>query len=432
MAEVEVLALDGDALAEFARLLVFAFECRGEARLDVVERDATLGPLRSGHRRHHRGEVERQRVGENGVGRTGLAPQALRLAVGGDQRDAVGVAAGHGEVADGLAIDREEAARRAVLRRHVGDGGAIGQRHRVEAGSVELDELVDHALLAQHLRHGQHEVGRGDALLEPAGELEADHLGDQHRLRLAEHGRLRLDAADAPAEHGEAVDHGGVAVGADQRIGIGDGGAVGHRVGPHRLRQIFEVDLVADAGAGRHHAEVLERALAPLEEVVAFAVALVFQRHVLGERFRRAELVDDDRMIDDEIDGHQRIDLLRVAAECGHAVAHRGEVDDRGNAGEVLHQHARRAKADFLAGLALVLGPGGQRHDVGAGDGAAVLVPQQVLQKDLHGERKLRCTHEAVLFSFGDRVIDVGLAFDVEGPAAFEAVQGEGSVSAHE
>ena len=42
----------------------------------------------------------------------------------------------------------------------------------------------------------------------PAGraprELEADHLRDQHRDRLAEHGRLRLDAADAPAEHARA------------------------------------------------------------------------------------------------------------------------------------------------------------------------------------------------------------------------------------
>ena len=56
-------------------------------------------------------------------------------------------------------------------------------------------------------------------------ELEADHLGDQHRDRLAEHRRLGLDAADAPAEHGEAVDHRRVAVGADERVGIGDGAA---------------------------------------------------------------------------------------------------------------------------------------------------------------------------------------------------------------
>ena len=52
--------------------------------------------------------------------------------------------------------------------------------------------------------------------------MEADHFGDDHRDRLAEHRRLRLDPADAPAQDAEAVDHGGVAVGADQRVGIGD------------------------------------------------------------------------------------------------------------------------------------------------------------------------------------------------------------------
>ncbi len=40
--------------------------------------------------------------------------------------------------------------------------------------------------------------------------------------RLAEHGGLGLDAADAPAEHAQAVDHGGVRVGADERIGVSE------------------------------------------------------------------------------------------------------------------------------------------------------------------------------------------------------------------
>ena len=115
-------------------------------------------------------------------------------------------------------------------------------------------------------------------------ELEADHLGHQHRQRLAEHGRLRLDAADAPAEHGEAVDHGGVAVGADQRVGIGDFDRLAVALllrRPDRLGEIFEIDLVADAGAGRHDAEVVEGLLAPFQEAVALLVPLVFARHVL-------------------------------------------------------------------------------------------------------------------------------------------------------
>ena len=74
------------------------------------------------------------------------------------------VAAGDGQVVERLGVDREEAAGGAVFGRHVGDRGAVGERHGVEAGAEELDELADHALLAQHLRDGEHEVGRGDAL----------------------------------------------------------------------------------------------------------------------------------------------------------------------------------------------------------------------------------------------------------------------------
>jgi hypothetical protein len=197
-----------------------------------------------------------------------------------------------------------------------------------------------------------------------AGQLEADDFRQQHGDRLAEHRGLRLDAADAPAENAEAVDHGGVRIGADAGVRIGDGLAVLF-LGPDGLAEIFQVDLVADAGAGRHDAEVLEGLLAPFQEAVALAVALVFLLDIMGEGHRRAELVDDHRVVDDEIDGHQRVDLLRVAAKRDHRVAHRREIDDGGNAGEVLHQHARRAVGDLVAGLALVVQPVGDGLDVG-------------------------------------------------------------------
>jgi hypothetical protein len=34
----------------------------------------------------------------------------------------------------------------------------------LQAVAEELDELADDAVLAQHLRHGQHQIGRGRAL----------------------------------------------------------------------------------------------------------------------------------------------------------------------------------------------------------------------------------------------------------------------------
>ena len=123
------------------------------------------------------------------------------------------------QVAEGLVVDREDRGGGAELGAHVADRGAVGQRHRADALAVELDELADHAVLAQHLGDREHDVGGGGAGRDLAGELEADDARDEHRDRLAEHGRLGLDAADAPAEHAQAVDHRGVRVGADEVSG---------------------------------------------------------------------------------------------------------------------------------------------------------------------------------------------------------------------
>jgi hypothetical protein len=136
-----------------------------------------------------------------------------------------------------------------------------------------------------------------------AGQLEAHDLGDQHGDGLAQHRRLGLDPADAPAKDGKAVDHGGVAVGADEGVGVGDEVAVLVGVGPDGLREVFQVHLVADAGAGGHDAEVVERLLAPFQEDIAFHVPLIFAVDVQLEGAGVAEFVDHHRVVDDKIDG---------------------------------------------------------------------------------------------------------------------------------
>ena len=85
-------------------------------------------------------------------------------------------------------------------------------------------------------------------------------------------------------------------------------------------------------------------ALAPAQERVALAVALELELDVAREREPRGELVDLHRVVDHELGRDQRVDLRRVAAEVGHRVPHRREVDDGRHAGEVLQQHARRAR----------------------------------------------------------------------------------------
>ncbi len=167
---------------------------------------------------------------------------------------------------------------------------------------------------------------------ELAAEPEADHLRNEHRDRLAEHRGFGFDPADAPAENAEAVDHRGVAVGADERIRIG----VPVLVVEDATREELQIDLVANPGARRNYLEVLERFFAPAEEGVAFLIAFVFERDVILKRGRGAELIDLNGVVDDKLDRHERVDLGGVAVEHLHGVAHRGEVHDARNAGKVL------------------------------------------------------------------------------------------------
>ena len=252
-----------------------------------------------------------------------------------------------------------------------------------DALAVELDELADDAVLAQHLGDREDEVGGGGAGRDRAAQLEADDARDEHRDRLAEHGRLGLDAADAPAEHAEAVDHRGVRVGADAACR----GRRRRRADHDGAGEVLDVDLVDDAGARRDDLEVVERRLAPAQELVALAVALVLDLDVALEGVGAAEDVGDDGVVDDELGRGQRVDLGRVAAEVDDRLAHRGEVDDAGHAGEVLHDHARGRELDLGVGLG-VLVPRAERADVVGGDVRAVLGAQQVLQQHLEAVRQ--------------------------------------------
>ena len=124
-------------------------------------------------------------------------------------------------------VDREEAHRRAVLGRHVGDGGAVGHRERFGARRRRTRRTCPRP---SRLRSISVTVSTRSVAVTPSRsrpvKLTADHVGRQEVHRLAEHAGLGLDAADAPADHADAVDHRGVAVGADQGVGVVDAVAV--------------------------------------------------------------------------------------------------------------------------------------------------------------------------------------------------------------
>ena len=174
-------------------------------------------------------------------------------------------------------------------------------------------------------------------------QAEPDDAGQPHRQGLPEHDGLGLDPADPPAEDAEAVDHGGVGVGA--QADVRERPAL---LGLDHSGQVLDVDLVHDPGPRRDDGEVLERLLAPLEEPVALGVAAVLDLDVAGERVAGAEHVGDHRVVDHQLGGDLRVDQRRVLAELGHGEPHRREVDQRRDAVGVVQEGPRRAQVQGL------------------------------------------------------------------------------------
>ncbi len=136
-------------------------------------------------------------------------------------------------------------------------------------------------------------------------------------------------------------------IGTHQGVGVGARAAVCLGVENH-APEIFQVDLVDDAGVRGHHLEVAEGRLTPTQEGIALAVARELDLVVRRESARAAVLIHLHRVVDDELCGGQRVYLFGVATEFHDGIAHRREVDDAGHTGEVLKDHAGRCECDFV------------------------------------------------------------------------------------
>ena len=350
-----------------------------EASLEAGGRRAVVRARRSGEREFHLGEVELDDAGV--VAARALAKDALHAGVGLDEGH-IGVGTtGKAQVVEDVVVDREERTRGTVLGRHVGHAGALGHRERGDAVAEGLDEAAHDALGAQTLGHREGEVHRRDAVAEPAREVQAHHLGNAQADGLAERRSLGLDAAHAPAEHADAVGRGRVRVGAHDGVEAGElARALPEGVGGDYLAEALDVELMADAASGRDDLHVVEGVARPLEEGEALAVAPGLDLEVLGRSLGAARDVGRDRVVDDERARNLGVHAARVSPAPDHGVAHRGEVDEHGHAGEVLEEHARRHELDLLAGgagLARLEHAGGLAHGVGIRGGATHHVLEQ-------------------------------------------------------
>ena len=191
----------------------------------MTQQHAVLRPFGAGHAGLNVTEIELDGGGVLRIVGFGRGEE-IRFCVGFHQGDGLFGAAGSPEVVESLVVDGEEAACGAVFGRHVSDRCTVRDGQCCQAGAVELDEFFYNSDVSEHLCNGEHEVCRCSAFRQTAGKFHTDDFGYEHVVGLAEHHGLCFDAADAPTEHAEAVDHSGVRIGTDAGVGKGDGLAV--------------------------------------------------------------------------------------------------------------------------------------------------------------------------------------------------------------
>ena len=152
---------------------------------------------------------------------------------------------------------------------------------------------------------------------------------------------------------------------------------------------------MADARVRRHDLERVERALAPAQERVALAVAAELELGVAADREPAREVVDLHRVVDHELGRDQRVDPAGSPPKRRHRLAHRGQVDDGRDAGEVLEEDARRREGDLARrlGLAFQVATASTSAAVTVD---AVLAAQDVLEQDPQRVRQARDVEAAL------------------------------------
>ena len=311
--------------------------------------DAVLGSFRTCDAWANGVEVEFDKGREvEGVFFGGEPEKVLGPVVVFDELNELWGAAGATEVGESFLIDGEVAHGGAILGGHIGNGGAIGEGELGGARPEEFDKFADDFVLAKDLSEGESKVGGGRGGGEFAREVDADNLGGEEGERLTKHSRLGFDSANPPTDNAEAVDHGGMGIGAHKGVGVGEEGPVELFFRKDAAGEVLEVDLVNDTDPWRDDAEGLEGLLAPFQEFVAFAIPFKFVLHIEHEGLWGAVDIDLDGVIDDKIDGNEGFDELGIFFEPSDGIAHRGKIHEEGYAGKVLEDDAGDGEGNFF------------------------------------------------------------------------------------
>lgn len=369
----------------------------------VSEFDAILRAFRSGNGTRNRRKIKLDDFRVVDFARFRHAEKPLRLEIIAHDGDFLFVAPGEAQVVERFFVNREKAHRRAVFRSHVGNGRAIGERERCRAFAEKFDKFADDLRRAENFRHAERKIRGEHAFRERSREVHADNFRRLEANRLSEHSCFRLDAADAPADDADAVDHCRVRVRSDDGIRV-ENRSRGRFFFKNNAREIFQIHLVADPDGGRHDGKRFERALPPLEQFVALGVAGKILFDVFAKRVGRSRVVDLHGVVDDHIHRHERLDERGIASELGDGIAHRGEVNKQRHARQILQKHARDGKRDFrVGGLCGV--PVGKRANVVFRNQRAVAVAKHAFEDDAQANRHFRDLTDSRLFKRGNAVV---------------------------
>jgi hypothetical protein len=153
----------------------------------------------------------------------------------------------------------------------------------------------------------------------------------------------------------------------------------------HALGEIFQIDLMDDADAGRHDLERVERLHAPFEKLVALAIAPEFHLQIFLHRIHAAGKIHLHRMVHHQVHRHERLDDFRIFAQPLNGGAHRRQVHQQRHAGKILQHDARNDKWNFFRAGADGL-PIRQRADGRFAHAFAIAIAEHRLEHEADGD----------------------------------------------
>lgn len=309
------------------------------------------------------------------------------------------------EVFDSLVISREVTHSGTVFGTHVGQSGSVSNAEGGSTGTKVFNEFTDDTSLSQHLSTSEDQISSSGGLGEFSSKLETDDFGKNHGDGLTEHDGFTFNTTDTPTNDTETVDHGSVRISTDDGIGIEDTVVFKDSSG-----EIFQVNLMADTGAGRDGQEVLEGGLTPLEEFESFVVSFEFNSFVSFSGISSLGNIDLNGVINNQIDGNQGVDLLGITSKSGHSVSHSSQIDNTGDTSEILQKNSSRLERNFDT-FSAGLGPIKNLFNISGFDVEFITVSKGTFEEDSDGEGEFL---DSGVLEVGEGVVVVGFSVDVK------------------